>query len=220
MLLPRWFSGRRWDRPGSRGRGAWGPWTWPWAGFAVLGIRLPGGRSKGRRGCRAHSPARRAAPVQSGGLRGGLGASLPPAEGPECLAPGAHAPVHWFLGQTLQGFRREGWSLSGSCWGVVTAWRLHLCPRGWERPPSPGPRSAPTLLRASPGAPHLPPSPQAAPDLRPAPHAGHPRKPWGGLGSGECSGGRNNTTKQSKRLPPAPSPHPHASLSGPRACLS
>ena len=77
--------------------------------------------------------------------------------------------------------------------------------------PSPAPAQPPPCWRASPGAPHLPPSPQAAPNLRPAPHAGHPRKPRGGLGSGESAAGAE-TAQQSKAKacpqPPARTPTP------------
>lgn len=172
LLLPCWFSGRRWDRPGSRGRGAWGPWTGSWAGFTVLGIRLPGGQSKGTWGCQERSPARRAAPVQSGGLRGGVGASLPPAEGPECPARG-HTLLFtgsWPDTAGLQAGRVEsirvllgrGRSLGGRTCAHAAGKGLLL----------PGPPRPPSCWRASPGAPHLPPSP---PCRRPQPPARTPR---------------------------------------------
>ena len=66
-------------------------------------------------------------------------------------------------------------------------------------------------------SPHLPPSP---PCRRPQ-TSGSPRKPRGGLGHGEGAAGaeiRHNKAKQ--KSAPSPQPAPHASLSGPRACLS
>lgn len=86
--------------------------------------------------------------------------------------------------------------------------------------PSPGPRLAPTLLEGvswGPSPASLP-ALQAAPNLRPTPHAGHPRKPRGGLGSGESAAGAE-TTQQSKTevcpKPPARTPAPPYLVPGP-----
>lgn len=161
------------------GSGAWAPWTWPWAGLAVLGMRrLPGGRSKGRRGCRAHSPAEEGGPCAewgSAGLGWGLPAPECPAQGHTLLLTGSwtrHRGASDGKGGVYQGPVGCGHSL-----GVLTC--AHAAGKGL-----PSPASLPAL--------------QAAPNLR---------KPRGGLGSGEGAAGAE--TRRDKAKPKsAPSPQP------------
>lgn len=140
-----------------RGSGAWGPWTWPWAGLTVLGMgRLPGGRSKGRRGSQAHSPARRVALRRVGACGAGLG---PPC--PRLPGAGAQTPAQWLLDQTPGASDGKGGVYQGPAGVRSQLGRPHLCLRGWERPP----------LTCPPPRPAGGPKPQEAP--------GSPGEGWG-----------------------------------------
>ena len=186
---------RRWDRPGSRGKSA------RQRGLGSLDLALgwthgtgygktPWRSVQGEERVPGTQPCQEGGPAQSGGLRGGVGASLPPTA--RC---GGTSSCSVVIGPDPRGFRREGWSLPGSCWGAVTAWA-----------------AAPVPTRLGEASPHLPPSP---PCRRPQ-TSGSPRKPRGGLGHGEGAAGaeiRHNKAKQ--KSAPSPQPAPHASLSGP-----
>lgn len=184
-----------WDRPGSCGKmacgsGAWAPWTWPWAGLVVLGMRrLPGGRSKGRRGCRAHSPAEEGGPCAEW-RPAGLGWGLP---APECPAQGHTLLLTSSWTRHCGASDGKGGVYQGPAGVQPQLGQPHLCPCGWERPP----------LTC------LPPCPAGGPEPQEAPGR-----------AGERRGSAGAETRHDKAKPksaPAPSPHPHASLSGPRA---
>lgn len=149
--------------------------------------------------------------MQSGGLPGGVGASLPPAEGPECPAQGY---TLLFTGSWARHCRASG-GKGGVYRGPAGAWsqlgRPHLCPRGWERPPLAGPPLGPRPAGGRLLGPLtcLPPRPAGGPKPQAHTSRGAPQEAPGRVGERrECSGGRNNTTKQNKSLPPAPARTP------------